>query len=260
MRLQARRPFPVGSSLLGGPSVLLCVPLVAATAAEAIRQARELGAMEPDCIEWRADHLVGVEPAEIPSLLAELAGAARRPLVVTNRHSAEGGKAPQDEERRIAVLAAAAASGIPAMVDVELATSAALARQVSEAAGRTGVRVIRSWHDFTATPSATALLERLRAMQEAGADAAKVAVMPEAPEDVIRLLSAGLEARRTFLDIPCILMSMGVLGSMTRLAGGYFGSDLTFAVGELASAPGQIELGLVRRALAALGLGGPGGA
>lgn len=259
VRLQARRPFRVGDHLLGGPTVLTCMPLVADDRATLIHQAGQVGALHPHCVEWRADYLPQQEPDVLSALLSEIGAAAGCPLVVTNRLHAEGGRPSQDEEARVASLEAAAATGVPALVDVEMATLPALAERVGAAARRSGVGVIRSWHDFSATPPGDALLRGLRAMQDAGADVAKVAVMPRSPEDVLVLLRAGLEARRAFLEIPCILMSMGALGTVTRLGGGYFGSDLTYGVGLRSSAPGQLELGLVRRALAAMGLADPAG-
>ena len=36
---------------------------------------------------------------------------------------------------------------------------------------------------------------------------------------------------------------MGPMGSVSRIVGGLFGSSLSFAVGEKASAPGQIPIG-----------------
>lgn len=253
MRLQARRPVRVGDRLLGGPDVLICVPLISGNPTTLIEEARALGALRPDCVEWRADALGDLTSADVPALLLSVATAAGCPLLVTNRRHEEGGQASQAEEHRIAILEAAVATGLPAMVDVELATPPPLAEHVANAARRAGVAVVRSWHDVGATPSQSSLLETLRAMQSAGADAAKVAVTPRTPEDVLVLLAAGLEARRSFLEIPGILMSMGPLGAMSRL-GGYFGNDLTFAVGLEASAPGQMALDLVRRSLAALEL------
>jgi 3-dehydroquinate dehydratase-1 len=38
-------------------------------------------------------------------------------------------------------------------------------------------------------------------------------------------------------------MSVGPMGSVSRMVGGLFGSWLSFAVGESASAPGQIPIG-----------------
>ncbi len=234
--------------------MLTCVPLVADDRAELIYQCGHLGALRPDCAEWRADYFPRLEPDELPALLSEISAAAGCPLVLTNRLHGEGGHRHQGEEARVAILVAAAATGVPAMVDVEMATSPAMAERVISAARRSGAGVIRSWHDFSSTPPRETILDRLRAMQDAGGDVAKVAVMPRSPEDVLVLLGAGLEARRSFLEIPCILMSMGALGTVTRIGGGYFGSDLTYGVGFQSSAPGQTDLGFLRQALAAMGL------
>lgn len=258
MRLQAKRPVRVGTRLLGGPVVLTCVPLLPHDRKTLLEQAARLGAMRPDCIEWRADYYQGLEPRAVPELVKLVAAAAGCPLLVTNRLQSEGGHLAQDEDRRLAILEAAAGTAIPAMVDVEMMTEARLAEPVIQAARRSGVAVVRSWHDLFATPSQQTVLGCLRAMQEALADVVKVATTPVVPEDVLMLLGAGLLARRMFLEIPCILMSMGPLGAVSRF-GGHFGSDLTFAVGVEASAPGQMDLDLVRRVLVALGLRAPAG-
>lgn len=241
--------------MLGGPGVLVCVPLLSPDRDTLVEHAGRLGAMHPDCIEWRADYFHDLASRDVPALLQAVAGAAGCPLLFTNRLRAEGGHAVGDEERRAAILEAAAKTGVPSMVDVEMATPPSLAGIVLRAARTARVAIIRSWHDFSGTPSREALLGSLRALQGAGADVVKVAVTPRNPDDVLSLLGAGLEARRMFLETPAILMAMGPLGAVSRL-GGDFGSDLTFAVGLEASAPGQMRLALVREALAALGLDG----
>ncbi len=45
---------------------------------------------------------------------------------------------------------------------------------------------------------------------------------------------------------------MGPQGRLSRLAGGLFGSDITFASGRTPSAPGQIPIEHLRHAMAAL--------
>mgnify|MGYP003292501183 CR=1 FL=1 len=72
-------------------------------------------------------------------------------------------------------------------------------------------------------------------------DIPKIAVMPQSEQDVITLLSATEEFNREYADRPFITISMSKMGLVSRLAGGGFGSAMTFgAVGEV-SAPGQIE-------------------
>jgi 3-dehydroquinate dehydratase I len=74
-----------------------------------------------------------------------------------------------------------------------------------------------------------------------GGDVAKVAVMPRDRADVLTLFAATSQAEAK-ARIPLISMSMGPLGSVTRMIGGVFGSTLSFAVGEGSSAPGQIPI------------------
>ena len=108
-----------------------------------------------------------------------------------------------------------------------------------------------SFHDFQRTPPLQELLERFRQAQALGADLAKVAVMPQHPADVLTLLQATWQASEE-LAIPVAGMAMGALGAVSRVAGGEFGSALTFAVGQAASAPGQLPIEDLRAALAAL--------
>ena len=102
-------------------------------------------------------------------------------------------------------------------------------------------QLIGSFHDFNATPAAAQILAKLEAMQAAGADVAKVAVMPRELKDVLTLLEATLEARQR-LTVPLITMAMGPFGSLSRMFGWVFGSTVSFAVGQKASAPGQVPI------------------
>ena len=85
-------------------------------------------------------------------------------------------------------------------------------------------------------------------MQTWHADIAKIAVMPETPDDVSVLCCAAQTADR-LLSIPHIAISMGPLGTKTRTECERFGSCLTFASAGSASAPGQISVDAVRAAL-----------
>jgi 3-dehydroquinate dehydratase-1 len=65
--------------------------------------------------------------------------------------------------------------------------------------------------------------------------------MPRDRDDVLTLFAATATADAK-ARIPLISMSMGPLGSVTRMIGGVFGSSLSFAIGEGSSAPGQIPI------------------
>jgi 3-dehydroquinate dehydratase-1 len=102
-------------------------------------------------------------------------------------------------------------------------------------------------HDFNATPPSHELLDLIRSMRARGADIAKIATMPKTPDDVMRLLQVTIAARREFPDLPLATMSMGGLGSVTRVAGFLYGCDMAFAVGKTPSAPGQIPIEEARK-------------
>lgn len=106
--------------------------------------------------------------------------------------------------------------------------------------------LVASFHNFHETPPAEALVARFAAMQAAGADVVKIAVMPQSPRDVLTLLDATLTARET-LSAPVISMAMGGYGAVSRLCGWVFGSSVSFAVGEQSSAPGQVPVEDVNR-------------
>lgn len=76
--------------------------------------------------------------------------------------------------------------------------------------------------------------------------------MPKGYQDVLTLLGATLKARSQALDIPLITISMAQEGLVSRMAGGLFGSDITFALGQASSAPGQIPIGELRQAMGLL--------
>ena len=105
-------------------------------------------------------------------------------------------------------------------------------------AGASGVRVVASSHDFDRTPDKIEMTRRLFKMKELGADILKIAVMPQSRSDVASLLEVSADAaERT--DRPVIAISMGKLGTISRIACEAFGSSVTFASASRASAPGQ---------------------
>ena len=103
-----------------------------------------------------------------------------------------------------------------------------------------GVKVIGSAHDFQTTPPAEEITAKLCAMQEAGFDISKIAVMPASGSDVLRLMKASLRMKDGLADRPYITMSMGKEGLISRCACSFTGSCLTFGTAGRSSAPGQI--------------------
>ena len=111
-----------------------------------------------------------------------------------------------------------------------------------------------SCHDFEKTPVTGAMTDLLVSMADAGADVAKLAVMPRDRADAARLLQATAQAAARRPETPLITMAMGTMGAVTRLCGGAFGVCASFgAVGGAASAPGQPDARELRAAMEAVG-------
>jgi 3-dehydroquinate dehydratase-1 len=137
-------------------------------------------------------------------------------------------------------------------VDIEMCNEPDFIASVRETAKKFKTRLILSYHNFNDTPNETFIQDRLSRAQQLGADIAKVAVMPKNYADVLTLLNATLKARSGAVKVPIVTMSMGAAGGVTRLVGGLFGSDITFAIGKKASAPGQIPIAKLRQAMSVL--------
>ena len=196
-------------------------------------------ATDADVVELRADLFASPVPETIVAALKRLRGAGR-PVILTVRLAAEGGRALLDEQR-LAIYRA----GLPHAdaIDVEIASGALVADLVPRARAA-GVTVILSAHDTAATPPAEALLALVERGVALGADVVKLAAYANTLDDVRTMLRVTLAARERGV----VTMAMGPAGSLSRLFYPAAGSLLTYAsVGE-PTAPGQIPL----RELAAL--------
>ena len=229
---------------MGGPTPLICSPLVARTPERLAAETAAVLAKRPDVIEWCVDFFEPI--ADTASVLA--AGRAMRsaagetPIIFTCRAQHEGGQAIALDADGIARLYdAVGGAGLVDLIDFELSNPAALVRRVRERSREHKTRLILSYHNFGYTPARDLLVERFLEADRLGADVAKVAAMPRDREDVITLLAATAIADAK-ARIPLISMSMGPLGAATRMVGGVFGSSLSFAIGEGASAPGQMPI------------------
>ncbi len=134
-------------------------------------------------------------------------------------------------------------------LDVELSIGEAAFSRIARAAHEAGMPVIGSCHDFEKTPDAEEMAARLCRMAALGADICKIAVMPRKRRDVVALTAACAQADDA-LTQPIIAISMGEMGMPTRICAEAMGSCLSFGTAGAASAPGQMEAGALREALA----------
>jgi 3-dehydroquinate dehydratase-1 len=229
----------------GGETPLIGTPLVGRSKKRLLAELASILAKKPDLIEWRADYFEAIADtaAVLDTAQALRAACGTRPLVFTCRSSKEGGQPITiDDEQVVELYAAVSASRLVDFVDFELENDARLVQRVRENAHANETRLILSYHNFGYTPGIDFLVDRFLEAERQGADVAMVSVMPRDRADVLTLLAATVRADEK-AHIPLISMSVGPLGSVTRMVGGLFGSCLSYAVGEAASAPGQIPIG-----------------
>ena len=241
-------PLRIRAIEFGGPAPLFCIPIVPTDAADLTAQAVIAHRLHPDLVEWRADYFQTPTPeaflAAAQSLRQSLPEEA---IIFTLRWKAEGGVREIPQTLRQTLIETVLRSGCVDIVDLELASEPAFLDHLLPIAKSCGVRVILAMHDFSQTPPTEDLLSRISAMNARGADIAKLAVMPQNQADVMRLFQVIIAARKQHPHLPLAIMSMGALGSITRVAGFLYGSDMAFAVGKEASAPGQIPIEDARR-------------
>lgn len=248
MKATVTSPLRVRGLEFGGPKPLFCIPLVPVDVASLEDQATVAAQLEPDLIEWRADYFRDATPDALvraAGVLRRIAGEAV--IIFTLRIRQEGGAQPQGQATRRELIEAVLRTRTIDILDLELANEPPFLDVVMPIARDCGTRVLLAMHNFDETPANDVLLGHVRAMRARGADIAKIAVMPKTPDDVLRMLQVTAAARREFPDLPLATMSMGALGSVTRVAGFLYGSDMAFAVGQTASAPGQIPIQDARR-------------
>lgn len=196
---------------------------------DSARRAKELGA---DILELRIDLL----DSDARLALHDITKAGL-PVIITNRMEQEGGAWKGSEDERIRTLI----SFLPMAdaVDIELcANDRDAVVKKARAAGKT---VIISTHDFQKTPGNDVMKGIISDSFAAGADIAKLAVMPNSLADVLRLLDVTLLAKAAVCTI-----AMGEKGRYSRVVAPVYGSVMTYGYVEKATAPGQLRVDELR--------------
>ena len=244
-------PVPVGQLLIGSGSPKVCVPITGKTKESILNQVHRIKDAMPDIVEWRGDlfdQIFNLEEAgkmllQIHEVLGEI------PILFTFRSKAEGGSKVITKDTYIALNKHIAEYKCVKMVDVEVFMNDQGMTELIEELHQMDKVVVGSHHRFDCTPSRQEMLNVLMIIEESGADILKLAVMPVEYSDVNNLFLTTNEATCGLVSHPVVTMSMGEMGVQSRISGELYGSAMTFAcVGE-ASAPGQMEIGDLRKAM-----------
>lgn len=221
----------------------ICVPLMG-DKDSVFRTAEAIRKTHADMVEWRAD--TDPNPKDQESVL-KTAEMLRKilgnvPLLFTFRTKEEGGCADISENDYKELNLKMIRSGLIDLIDIEFFRDEKNLKELIKCAREHSIATVLSSHDFKKTPSVVEIVKRLTDMQKAGGDLVKMAVMPQSDSDVIQLLLATWEMKKSYSDTPVITMSMGGRGALSRISGELFGSAVTFAAYEKVSAPGQLQV------------------
>ncbi|MBO5259665.1 MAG: type I 3-dehydroquinate dehydratase [Agathobacter sp.] len=228
--------------VIGEGRPLVCVPIMETSRQGILAEAKRLAENKTEMVEWRVDAFEEVNSLnavrEVLQSLGEI--FTETIFVYTFRSKAQGGLLELDEESIADLREVAAESKVVDLVDLEFFASENSSREISKLQ-KMGVAIIASHHDFEQTPDKNTMEILLEKMLTGGADIVKLAVMPQSRADVLSLLEVTSEFKENYPKAPVITMSMGAIGGISRIAGEYFGSCVTFGAGIKASAPGQID-------------------
>ncbi|MEG3113447.1 type I 3-dehydroquinate dehydratase [Pantoea sp. T14] len=251
---QQVQPLQVGNVRIGQGQPAIIVSTSGQDEASVLQETEQAARThEVSIVELRVDKLAfamdGPRVAKLgQSMRQKLNG---KPLLLTFRTKQEGGEKMLDDARYTQLYQQWLAAGFADMVDIEMRIGEQPIQKLVAESRQQKVAVILSYHDFNATPSNEEMLQRLEWQAAHGADVLKIAVMPKTPEDVNRLTSVTWQMRQ-HSDKPLLTMAMGGKGTISRIAGEVYGSNLTFGNLGQASAPGQLDVNVLYQTLKAL--------
>lgn len=231
-------------SALAQLPVKTIVPITAKTKEQAIAQAKVIAAnQDADLAEFRIDLLdFAADSKQVITLGHELKKIlATKPMIATIRTHNEGGKLTISDADYGKTYQAYLKKPFMDMLDVEMFRDQQVVKNTVKLAHDKKVLIVMSNHDFQKTPSEDEIVKRLLKQDELGADILKIAVMPQSKQDVFTLMNATLKVSQQSKK-PLLTMSMGKLGTISRIATANIGGSFSFGMIGEASAPGQIDV------------------
>ncbi|WP_312048937.1 type I 3-dehydroquinate dehydratase [Acinetobacter courvalinii] len=220
------------------------VPITAKTREQAIAQAKVIAAnADADLAEFRIDLLnFASDRKQVIALGHELKQIlGTKPLIATIRTHNEGGQLTISDTDYGKTYQAYLQQPFMDMLDVEMFRDQQIVKDTVKMAHAKKVLIVMSNHDFQKTPAESEIIKRLLKQDELGADILKIAVMPQNKQDVFTLMNATLKVSQQSKK-PLLTMSMGKLGTISRIATANMGGSFSFGMIGEASAPGQIDV------------------
>jgi len=164
-----------------------------------------------------------------PDQVNEVVSVSRRSIATYRPGTA-------DPDRRIQTMLSAINAGA-SYIDIELESDSYYRKEMIKAAKSHSRDIIISYHNFDHTPKRSRLKKIISSCMKAGSDVVKIACQANTMEDVQTLMGLYRESPRM------VVIGMGELGLITRIAAPFLGAEFTFASPGrgMETAPGQID-------------------
>ena len=221
---------------------VICIPIMEKEENQVIDTIEKYIKSKAKMIEWRIDQADFInDPEAIKRVFERIKSICTKTvLIATVRTIDEGGSFDDGDEIKYAeLLELIAGSKVCDIIDVEYMKLRRMPG-IFQTIRKNNSKVLISYHNFSETPDSKKAFDMLSDMQHTGADIVKLACMPHSEDDCLRIMSVTSDFRDKYPDTPIIAISMGNIGILSRIAGEIYGSCITFASGDRASAPGQI--------------------
>ncbi|ADI90576.1 3-dehydroquinate dehydratase [Acinetobacter oleivorans DR1] len=232
-------------------AVKTIVPITAKTKEQALAQAQVIAnTADADLAEFRIDLLsFASDTKQVIALGHELKKIlGNKPLIATIRTKNEGGQLEISDADYGKTYQAYLKNPFMDWLDVEMFRDQKVVSEIVQKAHQKKVLIVMSNHDFQKTPSQDEIEKRLLKQDQMGADILKIAVMPKSKQDVFTLMNATLKVSQQTTK-PLLTMSMGQLGTISRVATANMGGSYSFGMIGEASAPGQIDVTKLKQIL-----------
>lgn len=235
--------------VLGKGMVKICVPIVANNIAQLKQQCFKIKELPCELVEIRIDYFSSIASPNIKKAFKITRDMLPdKAIIATFRSLKEGGEKACDDISYHKIYEVLLKEQLCDVIDLEASRPIDITNSLQEIARRQHIYTILSSHNFVSTPSFEKLLLLMDTMAKRNPDIIKVAVMPNRKDDVRVLMEATNVMNERLLQ-PLITMAMGELGQISRSKGECFGSCMTFASAEKASAPGQIPCREIKKLL-----------
>ncbi len=186
-----------------------------------------------DILEIRVDQFKNIDPTYVKNVIRKRKKIGV-PLILTVRSKEEGGQRDISNKAKLNIFK----DNIQLVDAVDIELESPILSEVVKNAKKNKKKVIISWHNFQTTPNDKTLKSILSKAKKSGAHLVKIAAKANKVEDFNRLMKFTIENKSKNI----ITISLGGIGSLSRLVFPGLGSLLTYAYINKPSGLGQISL------------------